>query len=714
MKKIIISTICLSTVAMYGSSVSQTLQNLLNTNPTAFHNELRNALDENNVHALNTVTVPRPNLTNYVKNDAALLRLGKAFFWDVQMSDDQTVACATCHNNAGVDSRIKDQVGFARTLRNQDGSKRGVPSFVNDPNHSDTPFQPNGILNPDDFPRNQLNDVRDFASGFSRQTNTIVGSSGIQRDRIKNNGQRSFVPVVELDNTGYKMPLAGFESSFVNTRRKAARNAPTVINAVYNYRVLWNGKAANEFNGNTPFGDNDTRTSVFIELPNGRLEQQRVSIENSATASQSMGSMNNPSEMTTDQRGLGRSNGHNNFMKLVRRRRLLTRHPLAKQEVSPTDSVLGSLANTSGKGLTVANYKTMIEAAFKNKWWEVTSEKIALLPGAEGRRSIRNEENSGSEEFSQMEANFSLFFGLAISRYEASLISDDTPVDRYLNGDHTALNDSELIGFRIAAKEARCINCHGGPEFTFASVTRINSQGLTRNRRGDLIDEGFNNIGVTPTLDDLGVGEQGPAVNGGEAYEVSEARKANNLNLDLGVDGAFKIPTLRNVALTAPYFHNGSESTLEDVIDFYFRGGNYRREDAANGHPIVGFNVDRTEESLITGLGILSGPKHDTPAGTGLNAVDVNPDGLDDEDKGHLVDFLKALTDERVVYNRAPFDHPQIRISNGHVTGTNNRNVITKMTRGVAKDESFVLEAVGANGNSTPFTTFNDRLETGE
>ena len=705
MKKLIISTVFLSTVTMHGSQVSQTLQNQLNTNPNAFHADLRAALNENSVTALDHVPVPRPSTLNeYVKDETKLLELGKALFWDVQMSDDQTIACGTCHNNAGADSRITNQIGFARTLRNQDGSKRGFDSFSND-SENDIEFRPNITLIPNNFPRNKKSDVRDFSSEFLRQTNTIVGSAGIQRDRIKNNGQRSFVPLVTLDRSDYKMPLAGESGVFLNTRRKAARNAPSVINAVYNYRVLWNGKAANSFNGNTPFGENDTRTTVFVTLPSGYLQQKSVHINNAALASQSMGSMNNPSEMTTEQQGLGSPGGHNLFMKLTRRRKLLTRHPLARQEVSPTDSVLGHLANPSGKGLTVADYKTMIQEAFQDRWWNNTTQKIVINFSNEFERNIKDLEDTSIEDFSQIEANFSLFFGLAIYKYESTLVSDDTPVDRYLNGDHTALNDSELIGLRIAAKEARCLNCHGGAEFTFASVSRIHSQGLTRNRRGDLIDEGFNNIGVTPTLDDLGVGEHGPKVKDGRVYEISEARKANNANLDLGADGAFKIPSLRNVALTAPYFHNGSESTLEDLIDFYFRGGNYRREDAANGHPIVGYSNDRTQESLITGLGILSGPKQDSFVG--LNSATLNPGGLDDEDKGHLVDFLKALSDERVVYNRAPFDHPEIRIPHGHV---GNSHQLTSTSRGVAKDNYFTLDAVGATGNPTPFETFNDKL----
>jgi len=96
-------------------------------------------------------------------------------------------------------------------------------------------------------------------------------------------------------------------------------------------------------------------------------------------------------------------------------------------------------------------------------------------------------------------------------------------------------------------------------------------------------------------------------------------------------DGAFKVPGLRNVELTGPYYHNGGMSTLRQVIDFYNRGGDFHE----------------------------------------YNANDLAPDietiGLTEDEKDALVAFLKALTDERVRYNAAPFDHPQLFVPNGHV-----------------------------------------------
>jgi hypothetical protein len=273
-------------------------------------------------------------------------------------------------------------------------------------------------------------------------------------------------------------------------------------------------------------------------------------------------------------------------------------------------------------------------------------------------------------------------------------------------------------------------------------------QGTTRIRRNNLIDEGFNNIGVRPTLEDLGVGGLDAL---GNILSFARLKHLHAITEDpvtgqwvteeelgkaLGADGAFKIPGLRNVELTAPYFHNGGEATLEDVVDFYFRGGNFRKfaptqlTDCASeipasearliDHPVQGFNAERTKEVDITGLGILrgplanSGPGADTHpvgdcvSGDGFSEGGIDPgDGLDEFDRANLVAWMKALTDERVRYSKAPFDHPQLFVPNGHpgdhltVTDDGTRN---------ATDDFIEIPAVGADGLHTPLPSFLDNL----
>jgi hypothetical protein len=129
-----------------------------------------------------------------------------------------------------------------------------------------------------------------------------------------------------------------------------------------------------------------------------------------------------------------------------------------------------------------------------------------------------------------------------------------------------------------------------------------------------------------------------------------------------GVEGAFKIPSLRNVALTAPYFHNGDALTLRDVVELYSRGGNVAPIRALDG-------------TIIEPLGI--------PSLTS-NEIDA------------IVAFLEAITDERVLYRRAPFDHPQLFVPNGHPG--NSTSTIDADGDGLADDLMIEIPAVGAAG----------------
>jgi cytochrome c peroxidase len=143
------------------------------------------------------------------------------------------------------------------------------------------------------------------------------------------------------------------------------------------------------------------------------------------------------------------------------------------------------------------------------------------------------------------------------------------------------------------------------------------------------------------------------------------------------VDGSFKTPTLRNVELTGPYFHNGGYATLEQVVDFYNRGGNLRR--------------------LSVGDTSAWGDNHSN------FAAEVMPIGLNDAEKAALVAFLKSLTDDRVRYEKAPFDHPSLKIPHG----AKGDNITVQSTDGVkALDEFLAVPAVGSAGLTTPIKPF--------
>ena len=121
----------------------------------------------------------------------------------------------------------------------------------------------------------------------------------------------------------------------------------------------------------------------------------------------------------------------------------------------------------------------------------------------------------------------------AIAAFERTVLSGPSPYDRYLAGDKSAMPPAAVRGLRIFNGKARCRTCHGGPMLT---------------------DQGFHNLGV-------GMDRPQPDI-GREAVTKNPRDR-----------GRFKTPSLRNVALTWPYLHDGSVGTLAGVVDLYNRGG---------------------------------------------------------------------------------------------------------------------------------------------
>ena len=119
----------------------------------------------------------------------------------------------------------------------------------------------------------------------------------------------------------------------------------------------------------------------------------------------------------------------------------------------------------------------------------------------------------------------------AIASFERTVVSSTSPFDRWRAGEATAVSDSAKRGFEVFNGKGNCAACHQGFNFT---------------------DNGFHNIGIKSEGD-------------------SEGRFAHRRVKVL--KGAFKTPTLREIALTAPYMRNGMYATLEEVVDHYDRGG---------------------------------------------------------------------------------------------------------------------------------------------
>src|SRR5262249_49318942 len=196
------------------------------------------------------------------------------------------------------------------------------------------------------------------------------------------------------------------DKSSVMFRRVEPRNTPSVINAAYNYRQFWDGRANNVFNGNDPFG----RRTNLANPAAGILVSQgghapvlvKVEIANASLASQAVGPIGSPFEMSCNGRTLSDVG-----------RRLLTVQALATQKVHPQDSLLSQTAgliNTAGHGLT-STYADLIRKAFYPQYWSDTTRTTITPTGA-----IVSDPVAG---YNQMEHNFSLFWGLAIEEYEA-------------------------------------------------------------------------------------------------------------------------------------------------------------------------------------------------------------------------------------------------------------------------------------------------------
>lgn len=590
--------------------------------------------------SLKTVPIPEsPEMWNFIRDRNAALRLGKALFWDMQVGSDGIQACASCHFHAGADSRSKNQLN---------------PGSPNLNGHKFEVARINGQLRRELYPFHKLANPNDRSSRVVSDSDDITGSQGI------------FLAVgIEDEPLDGAAEPADLEDSNVfsdHVRQAEPRNTPTTINAVFNFRNFWDGRAQNEFNGVSPFGARDKDARVLYANDCDSLAAVQILVPNSSLASQAVG----PPLSTFEMSFVGRT-----FPQIGRK--MLSLRPLAKQKVSPDDSVLGELSRAPYRGIST-EYENLIKAAFKPEYWQ--SKKIVEID-EDGRISIAPKPGRPlrENEFTQMEFNFSLYFGFSIQIYESTLVADDTPFDRYMEGNTSALSAAQKRGLAIFQGKGKCINCHGGPELTKASVRHVRDEKIERMIVGDggcaVYDNGFYNIGVRRTQEDLGVGGRDPFGKPLSMTRLSMSRMPGGGTLEppigqiaacdrrANVDGAFKVPGLRNVELTAPYFHNGGQLTLRQVVDFYNRGGDFHEANIRQLDP------------------------------------DIQNLGLRDAEKDDLVQFLHSLTDERVRRQKAPFDHPQLFVPNGH---QEDDGEIRLDDSGRAADIILLIPATGRNG----------------
>ncbi len=606
------------------------------------------------IFPLGDVQPPEADTRRFIANPLAAAQLGKALFWDIKAGSDGQ-ACASCHFHAGADIRLRNQVN------------PGGPDLVNQVfdqsfDVSNDTTGPNKVATAGEFPFTQVlgvspntqvdrekNDRMSSQGSFAglfvggSQTLTQPAAIGKFRGRRPVAAQAAAEPSAALPGTAencVRTPEEGnpfHPGGAIMFRKVEPRQTPSVINAAFNHRQFWDGRARSVFNGVDPFGaeTNAARADsgiLFFDEDEDSVVLQHVEIANASLASQAVGPPLSSFEMSCEGRifaDIGR--------------KLIPMVPLSEQNVHRDDSLFSQRRSLvprdpGTKGLTTT-YEALIRRAFSGRLWSAEG-KFTINPDG----SVVEDEVNG---YTQMEHNFSLFWGLAIQEYERLLISNDTKFDR---GD---LNAQETLGMDVFINKGRCADCHSGPLLSGATTIQppenvpppapfIESMTMGDGRNA-IYDAGFYNIGVRPTVEDRGVGGNDPWGN-----PLSLTRSITNPANRDAVEGAFKTPILRNVALTPPYMHNGGLASLEEVVDFYDRGG----------HRVVVGDCD------TTGLD----PANAT-VGT-KECSNFDPDvlslNLEDDEKAGLVAFLKALTDDRVACHSGIFDHPSLPLTDGH------------------------------------------------
>ncbi len=233
---------------------------------------------------------------------------------------------------------------------------------------------------------------------------------------------------------------------------------------------------------------------------------------------------------------------------------------------------------------------TVLNTAYNHfQFWD--GRALTLEEQAKGPIMAPGEMNVGSEEVmlgrlndvSQYKESIQKIFGeapslnnvaKAIAAFERTIVTKDSPFDRYAKGDKASLTDAQKRGLILFIGKANCTACHNGPNFT---------------------DNKFHNLGAPqegPLKEDLG------------RYGITKDEKDKR---------AFKTPSVRNAELTAPYLHDGSMDTLEKLIDFYNKGGG---DDPNKSELIFPLNLSAQEkQDLITFIKSLTGtlPKVEIP-----------------------------------------------------------------------------------------------------
>ncbi|WP_337177231.1 cytochrome c peroxidase [Paludisphaera sp.] len=425
----------------------------------------------------------RPDLTEFIADVDAAMALGKALYWDMQAGSDfgrrkgpdgrprySGVACASCHFRFGVDPR--------------DTGARRIPyvawdRYQLDEGHEDLGFgevqQP---VDAEAVATHQITSVRDLKTkppgGDDKEAkgeeddedndegrprtplSLIIGSQGVEPLVFKSLVVGNRPPEGDDDwNSEQAEPRdpGGFHrppewSMFLADptdpskgifRQITTRNSPTVVNSAFADRLFHDVRAESTFNGFSIFGDHDPRGPVIhVRRPGpdgkpGLPAPVRVAVPLAALASQAVGPVVNDVEMSY----VGRT-----FHDLAGK--LLDAPVLGYQRVDRADSLLGRLracdhpADADGLGGSWT-YRALIRQAFRREWWDGADESGKEQPVSLNLAIVEpgDERPTGT----LMDANFSLYWGLSVMLYEASLVSNKSPHDDMLRGRGEAVEE---------------------------------------------------------------------------------------------------------------------------------------------------------------------------------------------------------------------------------------------------------------------------------
>ena len=184
----------------------------------------------------------------------------------------------------------------------------------------------------------------------------------------------------------------------------------------------------------------------------------------------------------------------------------------------------------------------------------------------------------------------------AIAAFERTLVQTDTPFDRYMRGDKKALNDQQKRGLKLFNGKANCIECHNGP---LLSDGKFYNLGIPRAERW--LNDGLSQITFRFEQYAKGVTE--------EMYRTIKDDAGLYYRTKEKVDkGKFRTPSLRYTIYTGPYMHNGAFFELQEVVEFYNKGGGKNEFSANKTKLLKPLKLSEKEvEDLVAFLESLSG-----------------------------------------------------------------------------------------------------------